>query len=446
MYESTQSSIEEDKKRKLWVGSKMDIRNFFGKGKDASKSQPATTSSSRKDETKKKLASPDALLEREEQTTKKRKEVSADEFFASTAKKPRDDNNETNNSIVSPKKRVIDKKTPPAKSNRMILDEDSDEHEVPKRKRSTPDRAVKTRGKITIDDAQENNSDTDEDKCTPKMVGKKQVSNKVKSSSSAKKATPVKKEPIVLFLPETPVDSYADATPGCLEGYTFVFSGVLTNMTREESEDYVKCLGGRVTGNVSSKTQYLVCGDLLEDGRPYTDGSKYKKAKSLNQDTIKILHGERWLYAVTKLIDGEYRKTHNLPPLQQENSCTVGLATNSVTSKNTAIGAHEEKPSSAESVSVNVASVIRKPAIVNPYAKKTIVNPYAKKTLPSAATKDQTVATTTIQKNTTSTTKNHLAAKYDLWADKYAPRVSDEILGNGESVRKLKQCENRSFR
>ena len=36
--------------------------------------------------------------------------------------------------------------------------------------------------------------------------------------------------------------------------------------------------GGRVTGSVSGKTSYLVLGEMLEDGRPGKQGSKYAAA------------------------------------------------------------------------------------------------------------------------------------------------------------------------
>ena len=60
--------------------------------------------------------------------------------------------------------------------------------------------------------------------------------------------------------------------------------GILSdNCRREDATDLVKTLGGRVTSAVSGKTDYLVVGEILEDGRPYTEGSKYKKATSINE-------------------------------------------------------------------------------------------------------------------------------------------------------------------
>src|SRR6266446_2792194 len=63
-----------------------------------------------------------------------------------------------------------------------------------------------------------------------------------------------------------------------LAGKSFVFTGGLANRSREEAGEIVQQHGGRVSGTVSKKTDYVVVG---------TDpGSKYEKAKELG---VKIL-------------------------------------------------------------------------------------------------------------------------------------------------------------
>ena len=58
-----------------------------------------------------------------------------------------------------------------------------------------------------------------------------------------------------------------------LAGKSFVFTGGLANRTREEAGELVVQNGGKVSGSVSKKTDYVVVG---------TDpGSKYNKAKEL---------------------------------------------------------------------------------------------------------------------------------------------------------------------
>ena len=40
-------------------------------------------------------------------------------------------------------------------------------------------------------------------------------------------------------------------------------------------------MGGKVTTSVSGKTDYLICGNILEDGRQLEEGSKYRKCMEL---------------------------------------------------------------------------------------------------------------------------------------------------------------------
>jgi DNA ligase (NAD+) len=56
-------------------------------------------------------------------------------------------------------------------------------------------------------------------------------------------------------------------------GKIFVLTGSLPNLTREDARERIEAVGGRVTGSVSAKTDYVVAG---------TDpGSKYDKAVEL---------------------------------------------------------------------------------------------------------------------------------------------------------------------
>jgi DNA ligase (NAD+) len=76
---------------------------------------------------------------------------------------------------------------------------------------------------------------------------------------------------------------------GALAGLTFVFTGSLSTMSREEGEAAVRALGGTASSSVSKKTSYVVAGENA--------GSKLEKARKLG---VRILSEEEFARMISQ--------------------------------------------------------------------------------------------------------------------------------------------------
>ncbi|XP_030588294.1 replication factor C subunit 1 [Archocentrus centrarchus] len=103
----------------------------------------------------------------------------------------------------------------------------------------------------------------------------------------------------------------------CLEGCVFVLTGVLESMEREDAKALIERYGGKVTGNVSKKTTYVV------QGRD-SGASKLEKAESfgtqiLNEDglleLIRTKPGKKSKYEIAAEAENKTSKTRT-PPSQ----------------------------------------------------------------------------------------------------------------------------------
>jgi DNA ligase (NAD+) len=75
-----------------------------------------------------------------------------------------------------------------------------------------------------------------------------------------------------------PVAPARPAVGAALAGKTFVLTGTLPKLTREQAMEMIEAAGGKVSGSVSRKTSYVLAGEEA--------GSKLEKAKSLSVPVI----------------------------------------------------------------------------------------------------------------------------------------------------------------
>ena len=74
-------------------------------------------------------------------------------------------------------------------------------------------------------------------------------------------------------------EEVAEEMPLTLAGSTFVITGTLPSMSRDQAKSLIERHGGRVTGSVSSRTDYLLVGEA-------PGGTKYNKGRELGVPMI----------------------------------------------------------------------------------------------------------------------------------------------------------------
>ena len=205
--------------------------------------------------------------------------------------------------------------------------------------------------------------------------------NKPKSDSKSKSPTPI------------------PSITGPLNKLTFVITGLLDTVDRDTLMDIIKAEGGKVTGNVSGRTDYLIVGSKLEDGRPAETSSKYRKAL---ENKTKILNESQFddlLFNKTgkKLVDC-------MLEAQKKSLATLVTAT-----------------------TTNNPPVVNKPIIAqNP-------NKGFQSYLKTDATKEKTPVVTP-DKTFIPSNERH---SYELWTHKYAPKDLTHLIGNNDNIKKI---------
>ena len=100
---------------------------------------------------------------------------------------------------------------------------------------------------------------------------------------------------------DTPVTGPKDVKTNALEGLNFVVSGIFDAISRDGLEKFIEEKGGKKTGAVSGKTNYLIIGHKMEDGREVSQGGKYKSAKAKNIPILTEQEFEKFIEKKTGL-------------------------------------------------------------------------------------------------------------------------------------------------
>lgn len=265
---------------------------------------------------------------------------------------------------------------------------------------------------------------------SPRLTSPSPASARSTPVSSKKRKTPVSSTknkaaadkigpPLVEPGPEMERDDFDCDTievSECLAGLAFVLTGNMPDLNREDAIDMVKTLGGRVTTAVSGKTNFLVVGPVLEDGRDYKEGSKYKKALTYN-GKIKLVIGEKQLYGLFHHYHDRAMKEKGIDPTTSD--------------KKTKVAPSPANPYAKKAVASNPYA--KKGPVSNPYARKAPSNPYAKKAPSNPYAKSASASAATSSGSNAATDKSNNA----LWVDRHKPVHTREIIGNTTNIKKL---------
>ncbi|TMW67474.1 hypothetical protein Poli38472_011094 [Pythium oligandrum] len=224
---------------------------------------------------------------------------------AATAAKPAGGKKQTTTKAASPSTRKAPARQ--AAKKVVVLDDSEEDEDMDKDEVEVEVAKPQPRKRIRRAVASEDEDEDDDvlDVTPPKPT----------TSSSVKPAAPVattKPAMVKLNVSAEDDDQDEDSAPiqikqsgkapppcaGCLDGKTFVFTGVLHSITRDAAIHLVKQCGGSVATNVSRNTKYLVIGDKLENGNDVTSGVKYRDAMEKN---VRVLRQNEFYNLITEL-------------------------------------------------------------------------------------------------------------------------------------------------
>ncbi|KAJ4438820.1 hypothetical protein ANN_14772, partial [Periplaneta americana] len=195
-----------------------------------------------------------------------------------------------------------------------------------------------------------------------------------------------------------------EGKPDCLKGLVFVVTGVLETLDRDETASLIQRYGGRVTSNVSRNTSYLVVGD--EPGPAKIEKAAKLNTKQLTEDGL-------------------------LDLIRTSTGSSGSSEKSSKTSKQKNVK-KEERPSDNR-LSLNDNKQLSQ-------AQTSYIKKEEKVSVPENEKKASVQASPPKMSTSTSPATKEQSQQYSLWADKYKPVSTKQIIGqqgDRSNVKKL---------
>lgn len=283
----------------------------------------------------------------------------------------------------------------PLAANKVLKDEDDDDDFVAPSKRKTPVKPPPSKKLKAASNDDDEDERMDEDAKTPsKAAGRGRGRGRGRGGRGAG-ATPggrgrggggrgfmnfgERKDP-----PHKGEKEVPEGAPDCLAGLTFVISGTLDSLEREEAGDVIKRYGGRVTGSISKKTSYLLADEDI-------GGVKSNKAKDLG---VPFLTEDGLFDMIRK------SKPSKAPVNKHENNSN----------------SEKLQKSQMKSSPVKVE----------------------KKAVEQVSTMDKSIASKSNKESASTNQKAKVVDRGSLqWTEKYRPKIPNEIVGNQSMVKQL---------
>ncbi|KAK7872824.1 hypothetical protein R5R35_006700 [Gryllus longicercus] len=215
---------------------------------------------------------------------------------------------------------------------------------------------------------------------------------------------------------------------GCLSGLVFVITGVLDSLEREEAAQIIEQYGGKVTGNVSRNTSYLIRGE--DAGQ-----SKLNKAEALGTSQI----NEDGLFDLIRTrSDNTSNESHPTPEgiKKKKKHEKTRAEEDSIPSKKAKVESKVEPTETKKSIESKKVSLEDKPSVES---KQKSEWKSSKNKTSTLDIKNQNYNSENKTEKETKITADFADVKSSLWVDKYKPTKTKQVIGQQGDKSSLKK-------